>query len=187
MRGARLAGLSLVLIACGGPTDPPAPPPEAASPTGAAVTEAQAPAPEGLTPAAAETYRRLKAAADAGDAAALIAIAAESPGFAFTFGPEADFAEYIASAEMRGRDPVGELAAILAMPPGETTLDGVRVYHWPSFYDWEASRYTAETRADAARIVGEEAAAQITDDLAYLGPRAGIDENGQWLFYVTGD
>lgn len=187
MRAAAVAALAL-LAACQRPPEPPAPPPQAADPAPAAESPAvEVSVPEGLTPAAADTYRRLKAAADAGDAATLIAVAAESPGFAFTFGPEADFAEYISTAEMAGRDPVGELAAILALPPGETTLDGVRVFHWPYFYDWEASRYTEETRADAARIVGEEGAAQISDELAYLGPRAGIDETGRWLFYVTGD
>mgnify|MGYP001809824498 CR=1 FL=1 len=187
VRAAALATLALVLVACGRPTDPPAPPPEAGAAGESTAPEAEAPAPDGLTPAAADTFRRLQAAAESRDTAALIAIAAESPGFAYTFGDEADFAEYVAGAQMRGRDPVGDLAQILAMPPGETTLDGVRVFHWPYFYDWEASRYTAETRADAARIVGEAAAAQINDDLAYLGPRAAIDENGQWIFYLTGD
>ena len=175
---------ALVVTACAPPTETPdraiLTAPDAGAPENIAI-------PEGLTPAAADTFRRVKAAADAGDAAALVAIAAESPGFAYSFGAEDDFAAYVEAARAAGRDPVAELALILSMSPGETTLDGLRVFHWPYFYDWEAARYTPEARADAARIVGVEAAAQITDELAYLGPRAGFDENGQWLFYVTGD
>lgn len=187
MRRVALFVLGLALAACGEPPPPSAASLETDGATLSAPAEPDASAPEGLTPAAAETFRRLKAAAEARDAASLIAVAAENPDFAFTFGPERDFAEYIASAEMNGEDPTGALAQILALPHGESTLEGVRVFHWPSFDDGTPSQDAVQARADAARIVGGEAVAQMSEEQAFIGPRAGVDETGRWLFYLTGD
>jgi hypothetical protein len=61
------------------------------------------------------------------------------------------------------------------------------VFHWPSFDDGTPSRDAVQARADAARIVGGEAAAQMSEEQAFIGPRAGVDETGRWLFYLTGD
>lgn len=142
---------------------------------------------EALPAAAQHTLDRLRAAASAGNAAALVAIAAENDGFAFSFGDETDFAAYLAEAQMAGRDPVADLAKILALPFVESEQDGVRTFTWPYFYPLDASAYTDAAKRDAASIVGPEAAAQITNDLGYLGPRAAIDQNGAWIFFLTGD
>lgn len=142
---------------------------------------------EALPAATQHTLDRLRTAANAGNAAALVAIAAENDGFAFSFGDETDFAAYLAEAQMAGRDPVADLAKILALPFVESEQDGVRTFTWPYFYPLDASAYTDEAKRDAAAIVGPEAAAQITNDLGYLGPRAAIDQNGAWIFFLTGD
>ncbi len=140
-----------------------------------------------LSAAAADTLQRLKAAADVGDVADLIAIAAENPEFAFSFGDEPDFAAYLAAEYAAGRDPAASLSGILALPLVESDEDTRPLYVWPYFYALEAGEYSAETRADAARIVGAEAAAAISEDLGYLGPRAAIDAEGRWVFFLTGD
>jgi hypothetical protein len=173
---------ALLAAACAPPATP------HAETTGTPVAEAAGEvAPIGLTPAAGATLLRLQAAAAANDAAALVAIAAENPEFAFSFGDEPDFAAYLAAEQAAGRDRIAPLAAILAMPFVVTDEGDGQMFAWPYFYALEASAYTPEARADAEAIVGAEAAAAISEDLGYLGPRTAIDQNGRWSFYLTGD
>jgi hypothetical protein len=175
-------GLIALITACSPSVAPPTDTgaPAVGEPTALAQTE-------GLSPAAAATLSRLQAAAAANDAPALVAIAAENPDFAFSFGDEPDFAAYLAAEQAAGRDLIGPLRAILALPFVEADEGDGRMYVWPYFYALEANAYTEDARADAARIVGEEAAAAISEDLGYLGPRAAIDQDGRWSFYLTGD
>lgn len=203
MKRFALALLGVALAACGEQTLASAASRAMDAARQSAGTEPQVSGPEGLTPAAAQTFQRLKAAADARDAASLIAVAAENPDFAFDIGPETspetsqeigqelspdwDFAASITAAEMRGDDPTGALAQILALPHGETTLGGVRVFHWPFVDGGAPTRAPAQGGADAARSVGDEATAQLNEDMAAVGPRTGVDETGRWLFYLTGD
>ena len=119
-------------------------------------------------------------AADSGDADAVAALASED--FSYTFGgpPPGGPAEYWRELESRGEEPLASLARILEMP--YTLSRGI--YVWPFAYDRARDELTPYEQTLLAGLPGEG------DGFAggsYLGWRAGIEPDGDWIFFVSGD
>lgn len=176
------AALGLLAGACSQPAPAPSPP---ADPSAEAPIEP--PLADALPAPVQATFDRLVAAAAAGDDAALAAIAAESPDFHFSFGPDTDFAAVLTAEREAGLDPAGDLATILALPWARQDVAGDVYFVWPYFFVLEPEDFTEAARADAALIIGAEAAAQIGPDSPYLGRRTAIDADGEWTYFVAGD
>lgn len=137
--------------------------------------------PTGL-PAAVEAKRaEIQAAAESGDADAVAALA--SAEFSYTFGGpvEGGPAAYWRELEANGEDPLGALAAILAMP--YTLSRGI--YYWPFAYDLTEDELTDYERSLLEQLPPD--AATFLPDGGYLGWRAGITPDGEWIFFVSGD
>jgi hypothetical protein len=77
----------------------------------------------------------------------------------------------------RGERPLETLATILRLP--YTLVRGV--YVWPFAFDKPENELTAHER----QLLGPLARSYAGD--SYLGWRAGIEADGDWIFFVAGD
>ena len=90
--------------------------------------------------------------------------------------------------------PLDTLAVILQMPPVPHTITdpmGVPVgstYVWPGLVDADLSNLTQDERAmlDELGITDKDVKDMLDAFGGYVGPRAGIAEDGTWVFYTTG-
>jgi hypothetical protein len=142
-------------------------------------TEAAAP---GLPAPVARTYAAVLAAAEAGDYEALRPLLGD--GFRYTFGgPVAGGPiAYWRNLEDAGARPLEALAAVLRLP--YTLSRGL--YVWPFAYDLsQADEVTAHERALLEPLGG--AGRVFVPGTGYLGWRAGIEPDGDWVFFVAGD
>ncbi len=133
----------------------------------------------GVPDAVVRKHFQILAAAEARDYETLAQLAAERE-FTYTFGgPVAGGpAQYWRRLERRGdADPAGALAAILRLP--YTLQRGV--YVWPFAYDTPADELTTHER----ELLGPLARSYAGD--SYLGWRAGIEPDGDWIFFIAGD
>lgn len=133
-------------------------------------------------PTAVEAKRQaILEAAQAGNEEAVAALAAAQ--FSYTFGGpvEGGPAAYWRGLEANGEQPLEALAAILQMP--YTLSRGL--YVWPFAYDRTIDEITDYER-ELLSALPPDAAAFIPDG-GYLGWRAGIDPDGDWVFFVSGD
>jgi hypothetical protein len=132
----------------------------------------------GLPAPVEETRAAILAAAEAGDPEAVAALAA--PQFSYSFGGpvEGGPAAYWQMLEEQGERPLETLAAILRLP--YTLANGI--YVWPFAYDVTADQLTEHER----ELLGD-----LADDFVpgtgYLGWRAGIEPDGDWIFFIAGD
>jgi hypothetical protein len=84
----------------------------------------------------------------------------------------------------------GALAGILhlfALPYGVREIDGVDVYEWPSaaaYPDW--SSVPESDRSVLAGVYSPEDLERFALDDFYGGPQLGIDELGDWRWYLAG-
>jgi hypothetical protein len=130
-----------------------------------------------------ETRAAILEAAENEDYDALAALIPEE-GFTYSFGgpvaggPTAYWRDIEAS-----EDPLRKLAAILEMP---YTRAG-DIYIWPFAYDRDPASLTAEEREMLSTVVSEAELDQMAEFGHYLGWRAGIREDGTWVFFVAGD
>ena len=85
-------------------------------------------------------------------------------------------AAYWRELESRGDEPLASLAKILQMP--YTLSRGL--YVWPFAYDRTREELTPYEQTLLAQLGG------FAGD-AYLGWRAGIEPDGDWVFFVAGD
>ena len=120
-------------------------------------------------------------AARTGDADAVAALAADQ--FSYTFGGpvEGGPAAYWRRLEASGEQPLEALAAILELP---YTLSG-GIYVWPFAYDKTGEQLTDYERELLDTLPPD--AAVFLPDGAYFGWRAGIEPDGDWVFFVSGD
>ena len=136
-------------------------------------------APAGLPQAVEEKRAAILAAAEARDFDALRDLI-PADGFSYTFGTpfEAGPVAYWQHVEKTTPDrPIETLARILKLP--YTLQQGI--YAWPFAYGLprsEATPYERELLGDLMRSYAGE---------SYYGYRAGIDPDGNWVFYVAGD
>jgi hypothetical protein len=138
----------------------------------------------GLPPAVAETYDRLIVAADSGDYESLRPLI-PSTGFEYTFGgpveggPIAYWQELERSTVER---PLENLKAVLNMP----YVLSRGIYVWPFAYDVaDVGDLTAHERELLAPLGPLDTL--FVEGTGYLGWRAGIDPQGNWVFFVAGD
>ncbi len=110
-----------------------------------------------------------------------------APGFVTSFGGGG--VENLKMWEAEGR---GELGTLLELfETSHTVLEGEhdpRIYVWPAAVAYERWEDIPEDhRAELLEIYTEEELDQIAGFGSYAGWRVGIDENGNWLFFVAGD
>jgi hypothetical protein len=151
------------------------------SATGAAVPEPV----DGLPPAVAQTTTAIIAAATDCDLQTLIDLAGS--GFTTDFG--GGDAETMRTWEEEGQGHLGDLLTVLGM--SHAVVDdgaGGEIYVWPSAFaydNWEEIPQDALDELSA--LYTQEELEQISLLGAYGGWRVGIDESGDWMFFVAGD
>jgi hypothetical protein len=138
----------------------------------------------GLPAPVADTHARLLEAAETGDYDALRPLI-PSTGFEYTFGgpveggPIAYWQELERSTVER---PLENLEAVLRMP--YTLSRGI--YVWPFAYDVaDAGELTPHER-ELLQPLGP-LDTLFVEGTGYLGWRAGIDPDGNWVFFLAGD
>jgi hypothetical protein len=110
----------------------------------------------------------------------------DEEGFEYTFGgpfPGGPTA-YWRSIERR-EQPLDVLAAILELPHAYQPES--KIYVWPDAFSRKPATFTTAEKAELAQAIGEQAVTAFEQFVNYLGYRAGIDEDGDWVFYVAGD
>jgi hypothetical protein len=156
-------------------------------PADRAVEGSNVPPPQpGLPAAVARKRGEIWKAAKGGDYEAVARLAA--PGFRYTFGgevPGGPAAYWRRTAETTDERPLETLAAILELPYARERRSGL--YVWPYAFTRTASTLSQEERDQLAEALGEETVKLYEQLGTYLGYRAAIDEEGDWVFYVAGD
>ena len=151
--------------------------------TTSVTTTAQQPAP-GLPTAVDRTRADLLAAAESGDYAALRPFI-RSTSFAYTFGdpfPGGPIAYWQNLEQTTDEEPLDALAGVLRMP--YTLSRGI--YFWPFAYDVASvDDLTAHERELLAPLGPLDAL--FVEGTGYVGWRAGIQPDGTWVLFVSGD
>jgi hypothetical protein len=146
-------------------------------------TTAEQPAP-GLPAEVDKTRAELLEAAETGDYAALRPFI-RSTSFAYTFGdpfPGGPIAYWQNLERTTSQKPLEALADILKLP--YTLSRGV--YYWPFAYDVSSiDDLTAHERELLAPLGLLESI--FVEGTGYLGWRAGIEPDGTWVLFVSGD
>jgi hypothetical protein len=125
---------------------------------------------------------RAAAARDYGALARLI----PADGFEYTFGgplpggPTAYWRRLAASAE---QDPLDTLVAVLALP--YTQVRGI--YVWPFAFDRDPAQLSEEELELLSAFATPREIQGWREFGGYIGYRAGIEPDGDWVFYVAGD
>ncbi len=141
----------------------------------------------GALPAPVEEKRAAIAeAAESGDYEALEPLLAEQ--FSYSFG--GPFAggpiEYWRSLEQQeGIQPIAILADLMELP--YTLYQGI--YTWPFAFDKAQTELTAYERGLLRDVGGVDLSDDYFDDPTggYVGWRAGIEPDGDWIFFIAGD
>jgi hypothetical protein len=120
-------------------------------------------------------------AARSGNADAVAALTGEQFNYSFGGPVEGGPGAYWRQLEANGEQPLDALAAILELP--YTLSSGI--YVWPFAYDKTEEQITAYER-ELLRALPADAAAFVPGG-GYLGWRAGIEPDGDWVFFVSGD
>jgi hypothetical protein len=117
-----------------------------------------------------------------------VASLADPAGFEYTFGgavPGGPAAYWRRVDQTTKERPIETLAAILELP--YVHQPERKLYVWPFAFTRKASTLSPDEREQLVEAIGEEMI-KFYDQLGdYLGYRAGIDEEGNWVFYVAGD
>jgi hypothetical protein len=115
--------------------------------------------------------------------------AASEHGFTYSFGEDGDPAEYW---EKAGRDDdriLEDLVRILNMTPAEketqfTTDVYTPIHVWPAAFGEDPSQ---EDWDEVSQMYTGEEIAEMIEFGGYIGWRTGFTEDGQWIFFVSGD
>jgi hypothetical protein len=117
-----------------------------------------------------------------------VASFADPEGFEYTFGgavPGGPAAFWRRIDQTTDERPIETLAAILELPYVYQAES--KIYVWPDAFTRKASTLTAEEKAELSEAIGAEGLKLYEQLGDYLGYRAGIREDGDWVFYVAGD
>jgi hypothetical protein len=150
---------------------------------GARVPPPQAGLPEPVARKRAEIWT----AAKTGDYAEVASLV-DPEGFEYTFGgavPGGPAAYWRRLDQTTKERPLETLAAILELPYAFERRS--RLYVWPFAFTRRAATLTPQEKARLIDALGEETVKLYEQLGSYLGYRAGIDEQGGWVFYVAGD
>lgn len=112
----------------------------------------------------------------------------DGTGFQYTFGSpvRGGPAVYWEGLDETTRErPIQTLRAILELP--YVYVRRSRIYVWPYAFTRKASTLSLDERKRLRDTLGEEALKVYEVLGTYVGYRAGIDERGNWVFYVAGD
>jgi hypothetical protein len=141
----------------------------------------------GLPEPVARKRAQIWAAARAGDHDALAALV-DPTGFEYTFGgavPGGAAAYWRQLEQTTDEEPLETLVAILELP--HVLQAESKLYVWPDAFTRMASSLTSDEKEQLADAIGADALKLYEQSGNYLGYRAGIDEQGDWVFYVAGD
>jgi hypothetical protein len=92
--------------------------------------------------------------------------------------------EYWKSLEADDEPVLETLVRVLRLRPEETTVDGEELYVWPAAAAGDDP--SERERSAVEEAFKDENVDEWFTDEGYVGPRAGITEDRDWLFYVTG-
>lgn len=138
-----------------------------------------------LPSAVADKRAAILAAALACDLDGLAALT--GPDFTVSFGG-GDPVDVWEAAEATGDGPMRFLVELLAMPYATQTIDDRTIYVWPSAFAAESwADVTAADREALAKLYDEQAMTSFEQFGGYIGYRIGIDQDGEWMFFVAGD
>lgn len=102
-----------------------------------------------------------------------------------SFGDDTDAAAFWRHAEQAGDEPLHHLVTLLELPPARTAEGR---YVWPAAFARESWAATPPRERDELRaLYDDDDLAGFADFGAYLGWRVGIEANGTWSFFVSGD
>ena len=194
-RLAVVAAAAFLLAACGGaeqsgtpavtptqdPTVPaqtqPAPPPAATEPpSSAAATE--------LPAAVTQTRDAIVDAAKSFDYDGLAALL-DPATFSYSFGESGDPIGYWQKLESEAHVPIFGDIIPLVLSTRPARMDDV--YVWPAAAAKDPATWTEDDLADLRLFNADEDISSFEQAGGYLGYRAGIREDGTWLFFVAGD
>jgi hypothetical protein len=115
-----------------------------------------------------------------------LAALVDPAGFEYTFGGPVPGGPAAHWRQLEPTErPVETLAAILELP---FVVDPTsELYVWPYAFLRPAATLSAEERQQLVDALGEDAVRAYEQSGNYLGYRAGIDSEGNWVFYVAGD
>ena len=130
----------------------------------------------GLPEAVEEKRQEILAAAEAKDYDALRELIPDT-GFTFSYGASEDPIAYWQELEANGEQPLETLATVLKLP--YDVAQGH--YVWPFAYSLRRPEMTPYER----ELLGDLARTYVGD--SYFGYRAGINPDGDWVFFVAGD
>ena len=109
-------------------------------------------------------------------------------GFEYTFGGpvEGGPGEYWRRVDRTTTErPLRTLAAILELPYAYEPTS--KLYVWPFAFTRKASTLSPEEKEQLAAAIGEASMRLYEQFGNYFAYRAGIDADGNWVFYVAGD
>lgn len=157
--------------------------PQRSSPLGANVIPPQARLPEPVA-------RKRAAIWEAARRTAYEAVArlVDPKGFEYTFGGpvQGGPGTYWRLIDRTTKErPLPTLAAILELPYAYQPES--KLFVWPFAFVRQASSLTIDEKERLADALGDEFLRQYEQLGSYLGYRAGIDAQGNWVFYVAGD
>jgi len=138
-------------------------------------------APSALPEAVEAKRAAILEAARTGDADAVAALADDPFSYSFGGPVEGGPAAYWRELEANGEQPLAALAAILELP--YTLSNGI--YVWPFAYDKTEEQITELERELLSQLPPD--AGTFIPGGGYLGWRAGIEPDGNWVFFVAGD
>lgn len=105
--------------------------------------------------------------------------------FSYSFGESGNPVGYWRRLEEEGQVPIlGDYLPVILGAPSAKRGD---VYVWPSAFGKSPSTWTAEDRQWLTNLYTEQEIRAFERAGNYLGWRAGIRDDGKWLFFVAGD
>jgi hypothetical protein len=137
-----------------------------------------------IPPEVAATREAILDATQARDYAALRALIPDE-GFTFSYGGERDPIAYWRRLESRGHVPV--FGDILPMVLNTEPALSRGVYWWPAPAAEDPARWDEHDLDTLRQIHAEEDIRLFQEAGLYTGWRAGIDRDGTWVFFVSGD
>lgn len=106
--------------------------------------------------------------------------------FKYTFGEnvEGGLAQYLKDAEKNNKVSVFDTIPILLTLPYKK--DG-NMYIWPAFFTKSAEEWTDEDVSLMQSFLTDEEIEGFRKFGAYIGYRIGINETGEWIYFIAGD
>jgi hypothetical protein len=139
---------------------------------------------EELPSAVANTRNAVITAAMACDLEALVSLAGQP----FTTSYGGGGAENLRKWEEQGEGELGTLLRLFDMTYAPIETDDGAIYVWPAAATYDSwDEIPDEQLADLGSLYSDEELEQISGYGSYIGWRTGIDQGGNWIYFVAGD